>query len=194
MCPSHLKALLPIFLCTSLFLLSTNPVSLTPFRCNSMNTAHAPHSSHPPLSSKYSSRSTRCGRKHARAQRSFPSSSVSPLSSPSSQTPKSPLHSRSSQTNFSLGSLAERTRAHIAHGVVMSIAMVLFFPLGGILLRLLQSQNSKRWRAKAVRVHIFCQLTGMVVMLTGFALGCWLSYLHHEVGPTSLLFEAAFCF
>lgn len=79
------------------------------------------------------------------------------------------------------GSEALRTRAHIAHGVVMSTAMVLFFPLGSILLRLLQSSKVEYCRAKAVYVHICCQLLGMVVMLTGFALGCWLSYLHHEL-------------
>lgn len=92
------------------------------------------------------------------------------------------------------GTPAQRTNAHIAHGVVMSFAIVLYFPIGAILLRFFQIGDEKRARrsgaqcpsekrtmSRAVKIHIWWQGMGFVVMLVGFALGCWLAYVHGEV-------------
>lgn len=68
------------------------------------------------------------------------------------------------------GNESLRTKAHIAHGTVISTAIVLWFPLGAIILRLFSSKNAAWW-------HIVWQMTGMFLLLVGFALGCWLSYL-----------------
>ena len=75
---------------------------------------------------------------------------------------------------------------HIAHGVVISIVIVLFFPLGSIILRLSQLSAAQRSshsppRVSPTTLHIAWQSTGLVVLLAGFGLGCWLSYLHREL-------------
>ncbi|KAF2183934.1 hypothetical protein K469DRAFT_634599, partial [Zopfia rhizophila CBS 207.26] len=67
-----------------------------------------------------------------------------------------------------------RDRAHIAHGVVMSLAVVLWFPLGIFLLRLLKLNNTIRW-------HYIWQCTGLLLLIIGFGLGGWLGYLQDEV-------------
>jgi hypothetical protein len=66
-----------------------------------------------------------------------------------------------------------RTTAHIAHGVVAGFAAAVFFPLGAILLRGLQSP-------RAIWIHWILQLVNLFTLLIGFALGVWLSYLHNE--------------
>jgi hypothetical protein len=82
------------------------------------------------------------------------------------------------------GNESLRTKAHIAHGTVISIAIVLFFPLGATMVRLFSTKNIIWW-------HVVWQMTGMFILLVGFGLGCWLSYLHNEVSgdfivPSSL--------
>jgi len=72
------------------------------------------------------------------------------------------------------GTLDERNRAHMAHGVVMSLAIVVFLPSGAILLRAVPSR-------RAIQLHWIFQLFSMLVLLAGFALGVWLSWLHNEV-------------
>lgn len=72
------------------------------------------------------------------------------------------------------GSPMERTNAHIAHGVVAGLAFVIFLPIGAILLRGINSP-------KAVFIHRVWQIVSLGIMLLGFALGLWLSYLHNEV-------------
>ena len=72
------------------------------------------------------------------------------------------------------GNESLRTKAHIAHGTVISIAIVLFFPLGATMVRLFSTKNIIWW-------HMVWQMTGMFILLVGFGLGCWLSYLHNEV-------------
>ncbi|KAL5365357.1 hypothetical protein BJX96DRAFT_169032 [Aspergillus floccosus] len=51
-----------------------------------------------------------------------------------------------------------------AHGVTMSIAFVVIFPLGAILLRVPQSKIS-------VSIHIACQILGVALMIAGLATG-----------------------
>ncbi|KAE9377326.1 hypothetical protein N431DRAFT_463102 [Stipitochalara longipes BDJ] len=72
-----------------------------------------------------------------------------------------------------------RTTAHIAHGVTISVAVILFFPLGGILLRLMQLHPPRS--LNPISFHIYWQLAGLFVLCVGFGLGCWLSYLHNEL-------------
>jgi hypothetical protein len=57
-------------------------------------------------------------------------------------------------------------RARIAHGVLMSLAVILFFPIGGILVRVLRNPMT-------VKLHILCQLLGLSVLVAGFGLGLW---------------------
>jgi hypothetical protein len=72
-----------------------------------------------------------------------------------------------------------RTFAHVAHGITISVAIVFFFPLGGILLRTMQLHRTAS--PSAVKFHLYWQSTGMLVLCVGFGLGCWLSYLHNEL-------------
>lgn len=67
------------------------------------------------------------------------------------------------------GNESLRTKAHIAHGTVISIAIVLFFPLGATMVPLFSTKNILWW-------HMVWQMTGMFILLVGFGLGCWLSY------------------
>ncbi|KAN0117824.1 hypothetical protein V8E51_003801 [Hyaloscypha variabilis] len=78
------------------------------------------------------------------------------------------------------GNPSLRTAAHIAHGVTISLSIILFFPLGGILLRLMQLSPPPH-ALNPLSFHIVWQATGLVVLCAGFALGCWLSYLHNEL-------------
>jgi uncharacterized membrane protein len=57
-------------------------------------------------------------------------------------------------------------RGRIAHGVLTSLAVILFFPIGGVLLRLLKSPS-------IVRIHIALQVLGLAVLIAGFGLGLW---------------------
>jgi uncharacterized membrane protein len=57
-------------------------------------------------------------------------------------------------------------RGRIAHGVLTSLAIILFFPIGGVLLRLLRGPN-------IVKIHITLQVLGLAVLLAGFGLGIW---------------------
>ena len=57
-------------------------------------------------------------------------------------------------------------RARIAHGVCMSLAVILFFPLGGIILRLLKIRGN-------VNIHIAWQILGLCMLTAGFGLGVW---------------------
>jgi hypothetical protein len=67
-----------------------------------------------------------------------------------------------------------RTDADIAHGVLMGIAIVLFFPIGGIFTRLSRSRHML-W------IHVACQISGLIVFLGGFGTGVWAAIVHDEV-------------
>jgi len=67
-----------------------------------------------------------------------------------------------------------RTDADIAHGVLMGIAIILFFPIGGIIPRLSTSRNML-W------IHVGCQMAGLLVFLGGFGTGVWASIVHAEI-------------
>jgi hypothetical protein len=64
--------------------------------------------------------------------------------------------------------------ADIAHGVLMGIAVVLIFPMGAIITRLSSSRH-------VFWIHIGLQISGLVVLLGGFAMGVWTSINHAEV-------------
>lgn len=63
---------------------------------------------------------------------------------------------------------AKMTRVQTAHAVLMSLAVVFWFPLGVILLRLLKVKNTVRW-------HAIWQSFGLVLLIAGFGLGIWIS-------------------
>jgi len=67
-----------------------------------------------------------------------------------------------------------RTDADIAHGVLMGIAIVLFFPIGGLIARLSKSRHML-W------IHVGCQVTGLIVFLGGFGTGVWTCIVHDEI-------------
>jgi hypothetical protein len=68
------------------------------------------------------------------------------------------------------GSVALRTRVHVAHGVLGSMTMVVLFPSVAIVLRVVASRHIVRW-------HYVMQLVNMGILLVSFALGVWLSWL-----------------
>ena len=63
---------------------------------------------------------------------------------------------------------AKMSKVRTAHAVLMPLAVVFWFPLGVILLRLLKVKNIVRW-------HAIWQSFGLVLHITGFGLGVWLS-------------------
>ena len=73
------------------------------------------------------------------------------------------------------------------HGVLMGLAVVLFLPLGALVMRLPNSKNML-W------VHAACQILGMVVLTLGFAMGVWTSIIHTEVYIALLLYSLIDCF
>ena len=68
-------------------------------------------------------------------------------------------------------------RGRIAHGVLMSLAVIVFFPLGGVLIRLLKHPST-------ARIHIALQLLGLAVLIAGFGLGLWVQDQINIVGDT----------
>ena len=65
-------------------------------------------------------------------------------------------------------------KARIAHGVLASLAVILFFPVGAIFLRLYTGKN-------VVRYHYIWQLFGLAILISGFGLGIWLEMQIDEV-------------
>jgi hypothetical protein len=63
-----------------------------------------------------------------------------------------------------------RRRVHIAHGVLATTTIVVFFPSVAIILRVISSPN-------IVRLHWMLQLCNVGILLVAFGLGCWLSWL-----------------
>jgi hypothetical protein len=64
--------------------------------------------------------------------------------------------------------------ADIAHGVLMGIAVILVFPTGAIITRLSKSRH-------VFWIHVGLQISGLVLLLGGFATGIWTSIIHNEV-------------
>lgn len=77
------------------------------------------------------------------------------------------------------GSWSLRNSAHVAHGAVISIAVIVWFPLGVFLLRFLKRPNT-------VRFHALWQCFGLFLLLVGFGLGAWLSNLQGGVSALKL--------
>lgn len=67
-----------------------------------------------------------------------------------------------------------RNKAHIAHGIIASLAVIVWFPLGVFLLRSLRLPNT-------VRYHAIWQCIGLLLLIVGFGLGSWLSNLQGGV-------------
>lgn len=63
---------------------------------------------------------------------------------------------------------AKMSKVRTAHAVLMPLAIVFWFPLGVFLLRLLKIKNTVRW-------HAIWQGLGLVLLISGFGLGSWLS-------------------
>ena len=59
-------------------------------------------------------------------------------------------------------------RTRIAHGVLMSLAFVVFFPLGAVLVRVLKIRSTA-W------IHSGTQVVGYLIALVGMGLGVWLT-------------------
>lgn len=77
-------------------------------------------------------------------------------------------------------SQATMNNADISHGVLMGIATVLVFPIGGLIARLSKSRYTF-W------IHVGCQLFGLALLLAGFGTGIWTAIIHQEVGFLQLL-------
>ncbi|KAH8821368.1 hypothetical protein F5884DRAFT_894148 [Xylogone sp. PMI_703] len=74
-----------------------------------------------------------------------------------------------------------KTTKHLsdkAHGIVMGLAMVVFFPLGAMSWKLLGRVCSGR---TLLWIHIICQTIGFMLLIAGFGLGVWVAILHDEV-------------
>jgi hypothetical protein len=71
-------------------------------------------------------------------------------------------------------SQATLNNADILHGVLMGIATVLVFPIGGLIARLSKSRYTL-W------IHVGSQLFGLALLLAGFGAGIWTAIIHQEV-------------
>lgn len=63
---------------------------------------------------------------------------------------------------------ARMDKVRTAHGVIMPLTIVVWFPLGVFLLRFLNMKNKVLW-------HAVWQGFGLALLVTGFGLGRWLS-------------------
>lgn len=64
-----------------------------------------------------------------------------------------------------------------AHGIIGSLAWVIFFPLGAIAIRLLHTP-------KAWLVHATIQLFGYMLVIVNAGLGIWMGTVTHQVRPS----------
>lgn len=62
----------------------------------------------------------------------------------------------------------------VAHAILASLAWVIFFPLGSILMRLLSGKV-------AFRVHAYIQLFGILLYVAGVGTGIWISKTTHKL-------------
>lgn len=68
-----------------------------------------------------------------------------------------------------------RRKTHIAHGIVINLATIVVFPIGGILLRWCKTSP------RAIRFHMIFQIAGVFMLLWGLGLGAWVAYLEDNV-------------
>jgi hypothetical protein len=80
---------------------------------------------------------------------------------------------------------ARLARIRTAHGVIMPLAIIIWFPLGVFLLRLLKTTNMVRW-------HAIWQCIGLALLLSGFGLGGYLSN-NSGVSPKSRSYIYSYC-
>jgi hypothetical protein len=64
------------------------------------------------------------------------------------------------------------------HGTVMGLTVALVLPLGALSWRLLSSLVDARILLK---IHITCQLLGLLMLVVGFGSGIWTAITHDEV-------------
>lgn len=64
--------------------------------------------------------------------------------------------------------ISRMTKMRTAHGVLMCLSVVVWFPMGVFLLRLLKVQNTVRW-------HAIWQSIGLIILIVGFGIGSWVS-------------------
>ncbi|KAL8715051.1 MAG: hypothetical protein Q9220_001008 [cf. Caloplaca sp. 1 TL-2023] len=70
------------------------------------------------------------------------------------------------QQHYAWPVMPTRERAAIAHGVFMSLAAVLVFPTGGIIIRLPLGRHT-------VHIHAALQVFGLLLIITGLGLGLY---------------------
>ena len=78
----------------------------------------------------------------------------------------SPVEGSGGESEESGGSAMKRHRMIIAHGVLMSLAFVIFYPLGAILIRALSFKG-------LVWVHAGVQVFAYTLALAGMGIGVW---------------------
>lgn len=66
----------------------------------------------------------------------------------------------------------------MTHGILMGLAFVIFFPLGGLVIRLLSCRS-------LVWIHAGSQIFAYSLALAGFGIGVWLAIHTHNVRPQS---------
>jgi hypothetical protein len=81
--------------------------------------------------------------------------------------------------NYLHGSPRLHRTVLISHAVVAAVTVVVLFPSVAIVLRLISSRH-------IIRLHWILQLCNLVVLLTAFGLGVWLSWLQGQVFALSL--------
>lgn len=64
------------------------------------------------------------------------------------------------------------------HGVVMCLTVALVLPLGALSWRLLSSLVGAK---TLLKIHIICQILGLMMLVVGFGSGIWTAITHDEV-------------
>lgn len=77
----------------------------------------------------------------------------------------------------SLASASRETTEHVieAHGIIMSLAFLIFFPLGALTIRL------SHFRGRSIWIHGPLQISAYIVALAGFGMGVWIAYTTNQL-------------
>jgi len=105
------------------------------------------------------------------------SSSGGGSSSPSSSGSASSGSSSSDGSSSGAGDSMLSKNIHYAHGIIMSVAFVILFPLGAIIIRTLH-------HPKTLWIHAAIQVFSWIAVLSGMGLGLWLALNMQELNTT----------
>ena len=83
---------------------------------------------------------------------------------------------------FLIPFLQRVSRATIAHGTIMCLAFVIFFPLGSFVIRLGHFKG-------VVYVHAGIQMFAYIMALAGMGLGIYVAHAPTKVGRPSLVLD-----